>query len=77
MKEFGGLREQPTFSNIELTITVKEDFTPVTIELASSYKATLKSGLGSTCNQNYTVTFSNYDEEIEIPGLDSVKSLLD
>lgn len=74
MKEFGGLKNQPSFSNIELTITVKEDFTPITIDLKSTYYAELKSGLGSTCNQTYTVTFSNINEEIEIPGLDAVKN---
>ena len=72
MKEFGGLKDLPTFNSIDLTITVKDDFTPITIDLNSEYKA-LKMILPTTCTQHYVVTFSNFNESIEIPGLDAVK----
>ena len=75
MKEFGALDKEPEFSKIELTLTVKDDYTPVKIDLVSKYTA--KQGASASCTQNYTVTFSNFNEDIEIPGLDNIKGLLD
>ena len=71
MRKFGGLDDYPVFENISMTITVKDDFTPVTIELDSNYTA--KKGMESKCHQTYTVTFSDFNQDIEIPDLDSVK----
>lgn len=73
MKEFGQLDDFPTFESIELTLTVKNDYTPVKIELDSKYKA--KKMLDTDCHQTYTVTFTNFNETIEVPNLDSVKGL--
>ena len=75
MKEFGALDKEPEFSKIELTLTVKDDYTPVKIDLESKYTA--KQGASASCTQKYTVTFSNFNEDIEIPGLDNIKGLLD
>ena len=75
MKKFGDLNEYPTFKNISITITVKDDYTPVKIDLVSKYGA--KKGIDVNCDQKYTVTFSNFNEDIEIPGLDNIKGLLD
>lgn len=75
MKEFGSLDKEPEFSKIELTMTVKDDYTPVKIELDSKYTA--KQGASANCHQTYTVTFSNFNEDIEIPNLDNIKGLLD
>ena len=70
MREFGGLDDYPSFSKIELVVTVKNDFTPVEINLESDYVA--KMGMDSSCHQSYKVTFSSFDEELECPGLDEI-----
>ena len=74
MVEFGGLGAEPTFSQISLVVTVQGDFTPVSIALNSKYKA--KKGVTTNCTQKYTVTFSNFNETIEVPGLADVINLL-
>ena len=73
MKKSGGLDDYPTFSLIEMNLKIYSDFTLVSIELHSEYKA--KKLINTDCKQNYTVTFSNYGENIEVPNLDSVKNL--
>ena len=71
MKAFGGLDREPTFvDNTSVEIEVKKDFTPVSLKLTSRYIA--KKILDSTCDQEYTVTYSNFNEEIEIPNLSDV-----
>lgn len=72
MKKFGGLDDYPSFSSIKVDVFVKDDFSPVKIELDSKYKA--KKIMDSDCHQTYTVTFSNFDETIEIPNLEEVKT---
>ena len=56
-----------------MTLTFGEDFTLSTIALLSKYKA--KKFLTTDCEQYYLVTYSNYNENIEVPNLDSVKNL--
>lgn len=56
-----------------MTLTVQNNYTPVKIELDSKYKA--KKFLETDCHQTYTVTFSNYNENIEVPDVESVKGL--
>ena len=73
MKEFGKLDTEPTFSKINVVITVKGDFTPVSIDLSSKYR--IKKGVNTNCSQKYTVTFSQFDEPITVPGLDEVENL--
>ena len=72
MKAFGGLDDYPSFSSIAITVTVKEDFTPVIIDVDANYKA--KKIMESDCHQSYQVTFSSFDESIEIAGLDKIKA---
>ena len=72
MKKFGGLDDYPVFKDISLVLTIKNDFTPVSIELESHYDA--KKIMGTECHQMYTVTFSNYNENIDIPNLDDIKN---
>lgn len=74
MKEFGSLDDYPEFSSITLIVTVKDDFTPVTISLDSRYKA--QQFATASCHQTYTVTFSSFNENIEIPNLNEVKDRL-
>ena len=72
MKKFGGLDDYPVFKeDVVLKITVQNDFSPVSLSLSSSYTAKLF--LESDCKQNYSVTYSNFNEELEVPGLNEVK----
>ena len=74
MRQFGGLDRDPTFvEDTEMIFTVKEDLTPISMELKSHYKATKV--LETDCHQTYTVTYSNFNETIEIPKLNEVISL--
>ena len=74
MKKFGGLSDYPTFSLIEMNLTFKEDFTLESLSLHSKYKA--KTGLiTANCEQNYVVSYSNYNEYIEIANLETIKPL--
>ena len=74
MKEFGGLGSYPEFQEVKLTLNLKDDYTPITIVADTTYK--VKKGiLNPKCSQEYTVTFSNFDEEIEVPNLDEIKPL--
>ena len=75
MKAFGGLDDYPTFSDIKMTITVKEDFTPTVLSLESTYTA--QKLIQSSCKQSYTVTYSSYNENIEIENLDEAKEVLE
>ncbi|MCR4911478.1 MAG: hypothetical protein K5925_03025 [Bacilli bacterium] len=72
MAKFGGLDDYPSFSKVELVITVKDDFTPVSIKLDAYYSAikTMIIQVTTDCHQHYTVDFSKYNETIGIPGLD-------
>ena len=72
MKKFGGLDAYPNIKKVEMTLTVKEDFLPVKIELVSEYSATL--GATSECHQEYTVGYSNFNEQIEISNLEEIKT---
>ena len=74
MKKFGGLDDYPTFKeDINIAITVKNDFTPIQLDLSSHYEAKLF--MPSDCKQNYTVTYSHFNETIDIPGLADVKDM--
>lgn len=73
MRQFGGLDSDPVFTkDTVMLITVKQDLTPVTLELSSYYSATKI--IETNCHQNYVVTYSNFDEIIQIPNLDEVTS---
>ena len=71
MKKFGNLDDYPVFSLIEMKFTLTTDFTLLKLELHSKYVA--KKVVNTDCEQNYTVSYSNYNENLEIPNLDSVK----
>ena len=74
MKKFGGLDDYPTFSLIEMTLVVSSDFTLSSINFHSKYSA--KKILKTECEQSYLVTFTNYNESLEIPNIDSIKNLI-
>lgn len=71
MKQFGGLDEYPSIASVEMTITLQNDFTPLSLELTSYYSA--KKIASTDCTQNYTVIYSDYNQTIEIPGLNEAK----
>ena len=74
MKKMGGLDDYPKFKgNTVMEIIVKEDYTPVSLTLKAHYSA--KKVFETDCKQEYTVTYSNFDEVIEVPNLDEVKPL--
>ena len=74
MREFGGLDDYPSISKVEITVTLKNDWTPITYELESIYTA--KKGMDSECHQKYTVTFSDINKNPEIPDLAKIKEKL-
>lgn len=68
MKRFGDLDDYPEFEDIQIELIIKEDFTPICYNLISNYSASKT--VETSCHQTYTVTFSSFNEDIEIPGLD-------
>lgn len=74
MKKIGGLGDYPTFESIEMRFIINNDFTLNTIDLHSKYKA--KKGFETKCEQTYRVTFTNYNEQIDVPNLNSIKNLI-
>ena len=75
MKAFGGLDDYPSFHSINISVYTKDDLTPDYLEVNAEYNA--KKGIDSACVQNYKVTFSNFDEEIDVPNLTDIKSQFD
>ena len=72
MKQFGGLDDYPVIAGVEMVVTLKNDFTPLSLELTSQYVA--KKVMESSCSQRYTVTYSDYNQTIDIPGLEEAKT---
>ena len=72
MKVFGGLDDYPTFSSIEIAVKLQDDFAPVSYQVHATYHA--KRMMDTDCVQDYTVTFSNINETIEIPNLGEIRS---
>lgn len=59
MKKFGKLTDDVEFKSVEMIITMKEDFTPITIDYKSEYVASV--GIKSNCVQSYVVTYTILD----------------
>ena len=63
----GGLNAYPKFKNIEFTLAMKKDFTPISYSISATYDAS-KAVLGSTeVKQVGECIFSNINQNIEIP----------
>ncbi len=73
MKKFGSLDKYPKFSQININLLLKDDYTPLSIDVDTKYKA--QKIMETSCHQQYTVTYSNIDQVVEVPNLDSVKPL--
>lgn len=71
MRKFGGLDDYPSFSKIEISMNLCEDFTPHSLHVHAEYKA--KKIMESDCVQDYDVTFTSFDETIDVPNLSEVK----
>lgn len=71
MKTFGSLDEYLTFSKIEILLKMKNDFTPINLKLESAYKT--KKFLEIDCTQSYEMIFSDVNNNVEIPNLDTIK----
>lgn len=57
MKYFGGLSDYPTFSKVEITISIDNNFNPIEISLYEEYQVN-KSILGKVnCIQDYVVVY--------------------
>ena len=67
LKSSGGLTSYPTFKNIEITLSMKRDFTPVSYAINALYSAS-KPVIGSAdVKQQGECTFSKVNEAITIP----------
>lgn len=67
MKEFGSLKSYPTFSSLELLLTIEEDWTPVSLVTKATYDIEV-AVLGKTaCTQSITATYSAVNAEVSIP----------
>lgn len=77
MKEFGGLNGYPEFTdNTVLTLTVKEDYTPVRFSYTSKYIVNV-SVLGNLpCEEHNEVVFSDINGEVSIPDTEAFNAAM-
>ena len=67
LKSSGGLTSYPAFKNIEITLSMKRDFTPISYSINALYNAS-KPIIGSAdVRQQGETTFSKVNESITIP----------
>lgn len=67
MKEFGGLKGYPEFTSVRLTLTIKDDWTPVSLAVEADYNIDI-AVLGKTsCTQKLESTYSKVNEAVTIP----------
>lgn len=75
MKRFGDLDDYPSFNqNTTMEILMKDDYTPISLKLSLNYK--VSKTFPVNCQQDYVVTYSDFDKTIEIPDLELVKNKL-
>ena len=67
MKVNGGLSDYPTYKNIELTLVMKKDFTPISYVIDSVYDASRPVLGRSTVTQHGECIFSKVNQPVEIP----------
>ena len=76
LKATGGLSSYPSYEKIEITLSMKKDFTPISYSLDAVYEAS-KAVLGtSKITQNGECLFSKINENITIPNEDVLKAKL-
>lgn len=67
MKQFGGLNSLPVFSDVKLTLTLKNDWTPVSLVTEASYAINIAVLGEMNCTQVLTATYSDVNGNVEIP----------
>lgn len=72
MRQFGSLDDYPSFSYCAVSLNIKDDFTPINVEIDAYYKA--KKTMTTDCHQTYTVTYSDINADPEIPEIEQVKA---
>lgn len=77
MKMFGGLNGYPQFTvETEMQLTVKQDFTPVSLSYVSVYNISVPVIGSLQCTENCEVTVSKVGEEVAIPDTDKFNEAL-
>ena len=78
MKEFGGLSELPVFqNNSRLTLTVRKDWTPVSLVTEERYDISI-AVLGSmSCSQTLTCEFTDFGAQTTIPDTEAFNTAMD
>lgn len=78
MKEFGGLGGYPVFNeNTVVTIVIKDDFTPVSATYTSKYTVNVPVLGDMDCTENNTVTFSDFNGDLEIADTAAFNAAMD
>ncbi len=67
MKEFGGLTSYPDFTEATIYLSIKNDWTPVSITVDVKYDVSLPVLGNLSCEQNLVYNFSKVNEEVSIP----------
>lgn len=67
MAKMGGLSSLPEFASCKITVSMGEDFKPLSVVCEDHYKVALLGGL--TCSSTLTTTYGNVGSEITFPEL--------
>ena len=67
MKKMGNLSSLPEFYSCTLELTMDSNFNPITLVCKDEYKVNMLGGL--KCSSTITTTFTNINQQIEIPDI--------
>ena len=73
-KAYGSLDNLPAYSDIDVRLTVKKDWTPVSYVSSCSYEA--KKGFNMTVKQQIVSTYSDVNGEVTIPNVEEFNNML-
>ena len=73
-KAYGSLDNLPAFSDVDLRLTIKKDWTPVSYVSTCTYKA--KKMFKMSIKQTITSTYSHVNEEVDIPSVEEFNQKL-
>ncbi len=73
-KAYGSLDNLPAYSDVDIHLTVKKDWTPVSYTSSCSYDA--KKVFNMSVEQNITCTYSSVNEAVAIPDVDAFNSMI-
>lgn len=78
MKEFGGLSDLPEFKDSShLTLTVKKDWTPVSLVSEEQYSISVAVLGAMDCKQTLTCTFDDFGAETAVPDTEAFNAAMD